>query len=107
MNEHRGAVEIPGIGAIRYDWDAIGRLVAEFGHDFDVKITKASVTYDVDTIAAFIAAGSTASVADVKRASPPLAVAVAGVMAALNLAFHGTGKAPPATDGAARPTKAT
>lgn len=94
----RNEREVPGLGTLRYDWHAIGRLVEEFGQDFDAAISKASVLTDIDAIAKAVAIGlgDGISAEDVKRASPPIVPTVQAVMEALNLAFHGQKGAPPA-----------
>lgn len=107
-NEHRGEVTLADLGTLRYDWHAIARLVAEFGSDFDSKLTAAARDFDTDVIAraAAIGLGSDVTADDVKSAAPPIVPTVAAILDALNLAFHGQREAPPASDGDANPPKA-
>lgn len=100
----RNAVDVPGVGTLRYDWDAIERLIAELGADFDARISKAAQTLDVGVLALVVAIGAGVSVDDVKRASPPITPTFGAVIAALNLAFHGQQEAQP-SDGDANPTR--
>lgn len=107
-NAARGEVEVPGVGVIRYDWNAIANLIAEFGEDFDTAISTAAQKLDVDVIARAAAIGMVDTTAeDIKAAAPPIVPTVAAVLEALNLAFHGQREAPPAGDGTdSNPTRA-
>lgn len=94
-NAHRGATSAPGLGELRYDWDAIARLVDVFGNDFDAKITAAALATDLDTIAKAAAIGCGKTAEQVKALSPTITPTVQAIMAALNLAFTGKREAPP------------
>lgn len=93
----------PGLGVLQYDWDAVARLVAALGPDFDTKISHAAINTDLDTIALAAAVGLGETPEYVKDVSPPIASTAQAVMEALNLAFHGEVEAPAAT-GDANPT---
>lgn len=103
------AVTIEGLGDLRYDWHAIGRLTDEIGKDFDARISAAARDFDVDVIARVVAIGLGGDwTADaVKDAAPPMVPTVSAVLEALNVAFHGQREAPPADPGAANPPKST
>lgn len=105
-NLHRGEVALGDLGTLRYDWNAIAALVAEFGQDFDSKLSAAARDFDIDVIARAVAIGlnNDKTADDVKREAPPIVPTVAAVLDALNLAFHGQREAPPA-DGNANPPR--
>lgn len=96
---------MPGLGVLSYDWDAVARLVAALGSDFDTKITQAALETDMETLATAVAIGLGESVEYVKDISPPITLTVAAVMEALNLAFNGQREASPA-DGSENPPAA-
>jgi hypothetical protein len=87
---------LPGIGEIRYDWDGVSRLIAEFGDDFDKTISDAGTRMDLESIAKALAIGSGKDVSEVKAVSPPIVKAIEAVMLALNIAFYGQEGAPAA-----------
>jgi hypothetical protein len=90
-----GGVELAGLGVLKFDWERLAKLVDVLGPDFDTKLSKAALNYDLQTITVAISIGLGGVDADeIKRASPPLISAVGALMAALNIAFHG-GKEPP------------
>ena len=98
LNPHRGETEVPGIGVIRFDWDAIARLVDEFGAGFDSVISQAIVEADVEVLAKTVAIGAVDAITPefVADVSPPITPTANAIMKALNLAFHGTEGAPAA-----------
>jgi hypothetical protein len=90
MNKHRGEAEVPGVGALRYDWDRIARLIDTLGPDFDAKISQAMATTDIATLAKVVAIGIPGCTpADVREVSPPILATHNAIRDALNLAFHG------------------
>lgn len=105
-NEKRGEVHLAGVGVIRFDWDAIANLKAQFGDNFDQAVSDAVQSLDVTAMSEILAAGTTAmTAAQIRKASPPVMEAGNAILTALNLAFHGERKAPPAKDdGTENPT---
>jgi hypothetical protein len=98
-NAYRGETSVPGLGTLRYDWDAVAKLIAEFGQDFDANISKSMAKMDLETIAKAVAIGLGITPEEVKRAAPPIVPTINAVMIALNLSFHGKSEAPVATGG--------
>lgn len=105
-NQYRGEQTVPGLGVLKYDWDAIARLIDAFGQSFDSKLSEAMVANDLDAIAIAVAIGLGGEMTadDVKRASPAIVPTVNAVMLALNLSFHGDVEAP-AASGGGNPTR--
>lgn len=103
-NTYRGEREITGVGTLRYDWDAVARLVDAFGPDFDAKLGAAFIHTDMSVIARAVAIGTGKTEDEIKAACPPIMPTINAIHAALNLAFHGQGKAPPVTPGESNPT---
>lgn len=105
LNPHRGETDLAGVGVLRYTWDGIARLKSELGDNFDERISDATVRIDVDVLAVAVAVGSGKTPGEVMAISPAIVPTSRAVIAALNLAFHGTEGAPRAS-AAANPTKA-
>src|SRR3546814_13420921 len=91
-NKHRGEMDVPGLGTLRYDWDRVAQLIAEFGEDFDSHVSESAKRMDLETIAKAAAIGLGIDVAAVKRASPPIIPTVGAVMAALNQIGRASGR---------------
>lgn len=108
-NTYRGEQDIPGLGTLKYDWDAIARLIDAFGQSFDTKLSEAMVSNDLEAIATAVAIGLGGEWTPeaVKQASPPIVPTVSAVMVALNLSFHGSKEAPAATGDENPPTPPT
>lgn len=100
-NTARGEQDIPGLGTLRYDWNAIARLIDAFGESFDATLSEAMMKNDLEAVATAVAIGLGGDwTADaVKEASPPIVPTINAVMVALNLSFHGQKEAPPAAAG--------
>lgn len=102
VNQYRGEVLLAIAGkqhAVRYTWDGIARLKAEFGAEWDAVLSTALASTDLDVVAKFLAIGLRESwpdvtAADVASAEPPIRAAYAAINQALNLTFHGTPEAP-------------
>ena len=111
-NPYRGEVSIDLAGSprvLRYTWAAVMELRAEYGADFDARISEAIMAMDLDALSKILAIGLRTTYAEctartVVDASPPISAAVNAVQSALRLAFHGPEGAP-ATP-ASHPTKA-
>lgn len=101
-NPHRGEVYVEIAGQemrLRYDWDAVARLKAQFGEAFELRVADAIRTWDVDTLAELLSIGlrhdhPEATPDAIKAASPPLGPCQQAITEALNLAFHGQREAP-------------
>ena len=104
VNERRGEVGLEIAGQVRpliFDWDALARLEAELGSDFDVKIAQAGYDLDLEVLATALAVGFRREWPDVtpdlvKKAGPPLVRVIEALGQALNLAFYGSTEAPAA-----------
>lgn len=92
----RNLREVPGVGVLSFNWDAIARLVETFGQDFDAKLSEAFIHSDVRTIAQAVAIGTGKTVDEIMLLSPPIVATSNAISVALNLAFHGPKGAPPA-----------
>lgn len=105
-NTRRGEVSLEMAGEVRtvvFDWDALSRLEAALGEDFDQKIAQAGYKMDLPVLAIALAAGLAKGWSEVtpelvREAAPPVLVTMEVLGKALNLAFYGTEEAPEATE---------
>lgn len=110
INAYRGEVAFDLAGKklmLRYGWDGIARLKAEFGDEWDAVLVQAMAGTDMPAIAKFLAIGlreswPDASAAEIERIQPPIRPSFEAIKLGLNLTFHGT-KEPPAEPAANPP----
>lgn len=93
-NAVRGEVELPGLGVIRFNHDALARVRDVLGPEWDKVLSDAMLTHDMETIDKVVAIGLGKSFEEVWAFSPPVVPTIEAVMVALNLAFHGQREAP-------------
>lgn len=105
-NALRGEVYVEIAGQpmrLRYDWDAVARLKSELGEAFEIRVSDAIRTWDVDTLSVVLSIGlrhehPEATPEAIRAASPPLGPCQQAIIEALNLAFHGTTEVPDQPD---------
>jgi hypothetical protein len=96
-NAHKGEVSLLLGGKehiVLYDWNALAKVQAQLGTDFDRKLAEATTQMNVAVLADVLSAGlerHNAMTADeIKAASPPVMDVVMAIIKAMNIAFHGT-----------------
>lgn len=102
-NKHRGDIVIEMDRkkyVLRYDWEAVGKLITDLGPDFDEKIAKATIQMDLSVIAETLVIGlqrhhpGKLTAKDIIGLSPPIVSTTDAVNKAISLAFYGTTEAP-------------
>lgn len=103
MNAHKGDVSLKigdGVYLLRYTWDAIGELHAEFGSDFSTEIVNAMENFEMPKLAKALEIGlkyhhgGDIGVAEIMELSPPILEAQMAVQLAMNRAQFGAKGAP-------------
>lgn len=100
MNPYRGEVALELDGkphVLRFTWSALVQLRADFGSDFDTRLSAAMLDLDLEAIAKALAIGLRHAHPDITPArvmdgSPTITAATDALQTALRLAFHGPGE---------------
>ena len=85
---------------VRFDWRAIGRLIAEIGPDFDQQIAEASAGYNAPVIAQVLTIGlehgqpGQFPFEKIMDLSPPLMNAIEAINNGMMVAFYGSTDVP-------------
>ena len=102
-NKYAGDVVLVMTGkkyVLRYDWEAIGKLVTVLGKDFEQEMGRAAVEMDLPVIAKALSIGllchqpGELTDLDIMEMSPPLVAVHDAINRAITLAFHGTTEVP-------------
>ena len=76
---------------LRFTWDVLARIKAEFGDGYEQRIFTAVNEHDLDQIAVIVSLASNGAITveDVRASSPPIIQTVEAIMSALKYAFNG------------------